>query len=222
MNFVYMLRCGDGSLYTGWTSDLAARLKKHQSGKGAKCTRAHLPVSLAYFELYETSGEAQRREYAIKQLSKPQKEALIESGRGYPCHTEGEKTVVTVPAGVHFIPKPIELTAAHVEIRGEAGAVLSSSMPLTGDWEAMGNGVYRIAVDRAADALYMDGKKYVMARYPKYNPIVPVLGAFLPRRPPVRRRRSGTIRAADIFTPCTRTIGAVIPTKSSARTQTAI
>ena len=68
MNFVYMLRCGDGSLYTGWTSDLVARVKKHASGKGAKCTRAHLPISLAYFEIYDTASEAQRREYAIKQL----------------------------------------------------------------------------------------------------------------------------------------------------------
>jgi putative endonuclease len=81
MNFVYMLRCGDGSLYTGWTSDLVARVKKHASGKGAKCTRAHQPISLAYFEVYETSQEAQKREYAIKQLPRQEKLSLIQNSK---------------------------------------------------------------------------------------------------------------------------------------------
>ncbi|MEG1849131.1 MAG: GIY-YIG nuclease family protein, partial [Oscillospiraceae bacterium] len=48
--FVYLLRCGDGSLYTGWTDDLARRLAAHQAGKGAKYTRSHLPVELVYRE----------------------------------------------------------------------------------------------------------------------------------------------------------------------------
>ena len=48
MNYVYILRCGDGSLYTGWTNDLDARIEAHRSGRGAKYTRSHLPVELAY------------------------------------------------------------------------------------------------------------------------------------------------------------------------------
>ena len=48
MNGVYILRCGDGSLYTGWTNDLPRRLKAHQAGKGGRYTRSHLPVALGY------------------------------------------------------------------------------------------------------------------------------------------------------------------------------
>ena len=75
--YVYILRCADGSLYTGWTNDLEARVRTHNAGKGAKYTRSRLPAELVYFEEYEDKQEAQRREYAIKQLSRAAKEALI-------------------------------------------------------------------------------------------------------------------------------------------------
>ncbi len=78
MNFVYMLRCGDGSLYTGWTNDLEHRLKMHAAGKGGKYTRAHLPVELVYAEGFETAREARSREVKIKQLSREQKLRLID------------------------------------------------------------------------------------------------------------------------------------------------
>ena len=76
--FVYMLRCRDGSLYTGYTDDVARRLAVHQSGKGAKYTRSRLPVTLAYQEELTDKSEALRREAAIKKLSRAQKLALIE------------------------------------------------------------------------------------------------------------------------------------------------
>lgn len=78
MNFVYILRCGDGSLYTGWTNDLAHRLKMHAEGKGGKYTRAHLPVELVYSEEYETATQARSREVKIKQLSRAEKLRLID------------------------------------------------------------------------------------------------------------------------------------------------
>ena len=78
MNFVYMLRCGDGSLYTGWTNDLEHRVKMHSEGKGGKYTRAHLPVELVYSECYETPTEARSREVKIKRLSRAEKLRLIE------------------------------------------------------------------------------------------------------------------------------------------------
>ncbi len=78
MNYVYILHCGDGSLYTGWTNDLDARLEAHRSGCGAKYTRSHLPVELAYSEEYETKEAAMSREWQIKQLTRQQKLALIE------------------------------------------------------------------------------------------------------------------------------------------------
>lgn len=75
--YVYMLRCGDGSLYTGSTDDVDRRLAVHQSGKGAKYTRSHLPVELAYQEETADKSAALRREAAIKRLTRQQKLALI-------------------------------------------------------------------------------------------------------------------------------------------------
>ena len=78
-HFVYILRCADGTLYTGKTIDLEARLLVHNSGKGAKYTRSKLPVELVYSEEYKTNREAAQRECEIKKLSKAQKEELITS-----------------------------------------------------------------------------------------------------------------------------------------------
>ena len=77
MNVVYMLRCADGTLYTGWTNDLEKRLKTHAAGKGGKYTRARLPVALAYTERFETEHEARSREWHIKRLTRAQKLVLI-------------------------------------------------------------------------------------------------------------------------------------------------
>lgn len=75
--FVYILRCVDGSLYTGSTTDLARRLTAHRSGRGAKYTRSRLPVELAYWEEAPDWPAALRREAAIKRLTRQQKLALI-------------------------------------------------------------------------------------------------------------------------------------------------
>lgn len=78
---VYMLRCGDGSLYTGCTNDLSRRLEAHQSGRGAKYTRSRPPVTLAYREAAADRSAALRREAAIKRLTRRQKLAMIEGGK---------------------------------------------------------------------------------------------------------------------------------------------
>ena len=77
---VYMLRCGDGSLYTGCTNDLPRRVEAHQSGRGAKYTRSRPPVALVYREEAEDKSAAFRREAAIKRLSRARKLALIAKG----------------------------------------------------------------------------------------------------------------------------------------------
>lgn len=77
MNYTYMVRCADGTLYTGWTVDPEKRLEAHNSGHGARYTRSRRPVSLVYLESFETKEEAMRREYAIKHLSRQEKLALI-------------------------------------------------------------------------------------------------------------------------------------------------
>ena len=79
VNCCYMLRCVDDSFYTGWTNDLAKRVSNHQAGKGAKYTRAKLPVRLVYYETFPTKEEAMSREYAIKHLTRRQKEQLIQT-----------------------------------------------------------------------------------------------------------------------------------------------
>jgi putative endonuclease len=76
-HYVYILRCSDGTFYTGWTTDPERRMKVHNSGKGAKYTRARRPVELIYYEEFDDKIEAQRREWAIKQLTRAEKEELI-------------------------------------------------------------------------------------------------------------------------------------------------
>ena len=77
--FVYMLRCKDGSLYTGWTNDLEHRLAMHSSGRGAKYTRGRGPLELVYSEELPDKEAALRRECAIKKLRREQKIALLQS-----------------------------------------------------------------------------------------------------------------------------------------------
>ena len=77
--FVYMLRCKDGSLYTGWTNDLEHRLAMHSSGRGAKYTRGRGPLELVYSEELPDKETALRRECAIKKLRREQKLALLQS-----------------------------------------------------------------------------------------------------------------------------------------------
>lgn len=81
MNYTYLLRCADGTLYCGWTNHLAARVAAHNAGKGAKYTKTRCPVVLAYYEEYATRSEAMRREAAIKKLTKKEKEAMAALGR---------------------------------------------------------------------------------------------------------------------------------------------
>jgi putative endonuclease len=75
--FVYMVRCADGTLYTGYTRDVPARVDVHNSGKGAKYTRSRLPVSLVYSEECDSLSAALKREREVKPWSKARKEALV-------------------------------------------------------------------------------------------------------------------------------------------------
>lgn len=78
MNYTYIVECADGTLYTGWTTNVQKRVKAHNEEKsGAKYTKAKRPVKLVYYEGYETKEEAMRREHAIKQLTRKQKLELI-------------------------------------------------------------------------------------------------------------------------------------------------
>ncbi len=84
--YTYIVECGDGSLYTGWTNHLEERIQCHSAGKGAKYTRTRLPVQLVYYETFATKQQAMQREWAIKQLTHKEKQLLInqvESDRSF-------------------------------------------------------------------------------------------------------------------------------------------
>lgn len=77
MNYVYILKCIDGTLYTGYTNNLEKRINDHNSGKGAKYTRGRIPVELIYFEEYISKSEAMKREYRIKKMDRDSKLKLV-------------------------------------------------------------------------------------------------------------------------------------------------
>lgn len=78
MHHVYIIACNDGSLYTGWTTDVAARVIAHNQGSGAKYTKGRGPVTLLYTETFENKSEALRREMAIKKMSRAEKLKLAQ------------------------------------------------------------------------------------------------------------------------------------------------
>lgn len=78
MHYTYILKCKDNTYYTGYTMDLKKRLKAHNEGKGAKYTRGRGPVELVYYEEYEDKHTAMRREWEIKQLSRVEKETMMQ------------------------------------------------------------------------------------------------------------------------------------------------
>lgn len=80
IHYVYILKCIDDTLYTGWTVNIDKRIIAHNSGKGAKYTRGRVPVELVHLEVFNDKSEALRREHTIKKLSRKEKEALIEKG----------------------------------------------------------------------------------------------------------------------------------------------
>lgn len=78
-NYVYIVKCADGTLYTGWTNDLEKRVSAHNSGAASKYTRARTPVALVYSEKFDTRQEAMSRETEIKKFTKARKNDLINS-----------------------------------------------------------------------------------------------------------------------------------------------
>ena len=79
MYYIYILKCRDGTYYTGYTNNVEKRVSIHNSKKGAKYTRGRTPVTLVYQESFSSKQEALKREYCIKQMSRVEKEALIYS-----------------------------------------------------------------------------------------------------------------------------------------------
>jgi putative endonuclease len=91
MDWVYIMECVDGTLYTGWTTDLAERLAAHNAGGGARYTRGRGPLRLVYQEACSDRSQALRRECAIKRLTRQQKQQLIAAGGPAGLETDIEK-----------------------------------------------------------------------------------------------------------------------------------
>ena len=81
VHYVYILRCADGTLYTGYTTDPERRLEEHNAGEGAKYTRGRTPVERVHLETFASQSKAMQREHAIKQLSRAEKKQLVEAPR---------------------------------------------------------------------------------------------------------------------------------------------
>lgn len=102
-NYTYILKCNDGSFYTGWTNNMEKRLEMHNQGKGAKYTRGRRPVELVYLEEFLTKEEAMKREAAIKKLKRKEKLLLIER------YQQDKETYLFIegtlqPCDRHFLP----------------------------------------------------------------------------------------------------------------------
>lgn len=94
--YTYILRCSDGTYYTGWTNNLDERVKTHNSGKGARYTRPRRPVTLVYYETFRSKEEAMSREFAIKRLTRREKQDLIDGFADKNVHTEENGRVKTI------------------------------------------------------------------------------------------------------------------------------
>ncbi len=81
MHFVYIVRCADGTLYTGYARDPEARARAHNDGRGARYTSGRRPVAVVYVEQFRSKGKALSREHELKRLTRQRKEALINSRR---------------------------------------------------------------------------------------------------------------------------------------------
>jgi len=84
LHYVYIVRCADDTLYTGWTNNIPYRLNLHNTGKGAKYTKSRLPVKLVYWEAFSSKQEAMKREYQIKRFPRAKKLKLIEGDAATP------------------------------------------------------------------------------------------------------------------------------------------
>lgn len=103
---------------------------------------------------------------------------VLKNKYGFEFFCDNGKTVVTIPSGVHYIDEPIEINASNVEICGKDGAILRASTPVKYEWHQYKDNIFYVDVDREVDALYVNGKKYIMARFPKFDPSVEIFGGY--------------------------------------------
>ena len=121
-------------------------------------------------------NEAKHREEYLKKLSYARLSSLIKSKKikGFTCHKEGEKTVICLKNGIYNLTDAILVKGENITFRGAENTVIQGCAKIDG-WIDEGNGVFSARTEYDTDALYIDGEKYQMARFPKYNPDIRII-----------------------------------------------
>lgn len=163
MFYAYLTR-GEGGYGFGVCSELLCR---------------KLPTGLCYFEIFTDKKEAKKREACLKKLSHKNLSSLIKSkgSCGFICHNDGEKAIISLKNGIYNLTEPILVKGENIVIQGDKNTVIQGCAKIDG-WVDEGNGVFSATTEYDADALYINGEKYQMARFPKYNPDVKIFGGF--------------------------------------------
>ncbi len=153
--------------------------EKYGFGVCSEVLYKKLPIGLCYFEVFKDKNDAKQREEYLKKLSYANLSSLIRSKKslGFTCHKEGEKTVICLKNGIYNLTDPILVQGENIEVRGEKNTVIQGCAKIDG-WVDEGNGVFSASTEYDADALYINGEKYQMARFPKYNPDIKIFGGF--------------------------------------------
>lgn len=138
-----------------------------------------LPADLCYFEVFNEKKEAKKRQEYLKKLSFKRLSSLIKSKRvkGFTCQREGNKTVISLKNGVYNLTEAILVKGENIKICGAENTILQGCAKIDG-WVDEGNGVFSASTKYDADALYINGEKYQMARFPKYSPSIKIFGGF--------------------------------------------
>ena len=151
--------------------------EKYGFGVCSQLLYKKLPADLCYFEVFANKKEAKARGEYLKKLSHTRLSSLIKSKKagGFTCHKEGEKTVICLKNGIYNLTEAILVKGENIEIRGEKNTVIQGCAKID-NWVDEGNGVFSASTEYDADALYINGEKYQMARFPKYNPNIKIFG----------------------------------------------
>ncbi len=152
---------------------------KYSVGVCADLLYKKLPIGLCYFEVFGDKNEAKHRKEYLKRLSYTRLSLLIKSKKvkGFTCHKDGEKTVVCLKNGIYNLIDTIMVKGQNIAIRGAENTVIQGC-EIIDNWVDEGNGVFSARTEYDADALYISGEKYQMARFPKYNPDIKIFGGF--------------------------------------------
>ena len=153
--------------------------EKYGFGVCSQLLYKKLPADLCYFEVFANKKEAKARGEYLKKLSHTKLSSLIKSRKagGFTCHKEGEKTVICLKNGIYNLTEAILVKGENIEICGEKNTVIQGCAKID-NWVDEGNGVFSASTEYDADALYINGEKYQMARFPKYNPNIKIFGGF--------------------------------------------